>query len=308
MLLYTTRRILLLIPTLIGITLVSFLILQLVPGDPARTIAGLEADEETVQSIRTQLGLDKPIFVQYGRFIRNTLTGNFGRSIRTQNEVVAEVWPRFINTLELALASTIIAVFLGIPLGTLAATHHNSPLDYCTMAAVLLGISTPTFWSGLIMILIFSVCLGWFPPGGAHGFLSLVLPSLTLAAPSAAIIARMTRSSMLEVLKQDFIKTARAKGQTESRVIFEHALQNALIPTVTIVGLQFGYLMGGAILVETIFTLPGLGRLLVDSILTRDYPVVQAGVIFFAGSFVLTNLGVDLLYNFLDPRISYEKR
>lgn len=308
MLPYAIRRICLMIPTLIGITLVSFLILQLIPGDPARVIAGLEADEETIQSIRTQLGLDKPIFVQYGLFLKNTVTGNFGQSIRTQNDVIAEVWPRFINTLKLALASTLIAVVVGIPLGTLAAIRHNRLLDYCTMATVLLGVSTPTFWSGLIMILIFSVYLGWFPPGGAHGLLSLVLPALTLAAPSAAIIARMTRSSMLEVLRQDFIKTARAKGQIESRVVFDHALKNALIPTVTIVGLQFGYLMGGAILVEIIFTWPGLGRLLVDSILTRDYPVVQAGVILFSVSFVFTNIAVDLLYNYLDPRISYDSR
>ena len=308
MLHYAIRRIFLMIPTLIGITLVSFLILQLVPGDPARTIAGLEADEETIQSIRVQLGLDKPMFVQYGLFLKNMVSGNFGQSIRTQNDVIAEIWPRFVNTLKLALASTLIAILVGVPLGTLAATHHNSFMDYVTMATVLLGISTPTFWSGLIMILIFSVYLGWFPSGGAHGLLSLALPSLTLAAPSVAIIARMTRSSMLEVLKQDFIKTARAKGQSESRVVFDHALKNALIPTVTIVGLQFGYLMGGAILVEIIFTWPGLGRLLVDSILTRDYPVVQAGVVLFSVSFVLTNLGVDLLYNYLDPRISYDNR
>jgi peptide/nickel transport system permease protein len=294
------------IPTLIGITLVSFLILQLVPGDPARVIAGLEADEEAVQSIRVELGLDKPILVQYALFLKNTIKGNFGQSIRTQNDVTAEVWPRFINTLKLALVSTLFAILVGIPLGTIAATRHNSLLDYITMATVLLGVSTPTFWSGLIMILMFSVYLGWFPPGGAHGFLSIVLPAITLAAPSAAIIARMTRSSMLEVLKQDYIKTARAKGQVESRVVFDHALKNALIPTVTIVGLQFGYLMGGAILVETIFTWPGLGRLIVNSILTRDYPVVQASVIVFSLSFVFTNLAVDLLYKYLDPRISYD--
>lgn len=304
---YVVRRLILVIPILIGITVVSFSVLQLVPGDPARTIAGLEADEETVESIRVQLGLDRPIPVQYAVFLQNIIQGDFGQSIRTQNDVIAEVWPRFLNTLKLALLSTFISVLIGVPLGAMAATRHNGPFDYLIMATVLLGVSTPTFWSGLLFILVFSVYLGWFPPGGTQGLLSLVLPAVTLAAPSMAIIVRMTRSSMLDVLRQDYIKTARAKGQTELKVVYGHALKNALIPAVTIVGLQFGYLMGGSILVETIFTWPGLGRLLVDSIMTRDYPVVQAGVILFAFCFVITNLLVDLIYNYLDPRISYDK-
>jgi len=303
---YILRRILILAPTLIGITLVSFLILQLVPGDPARTIAGLEADEDTVQAVRRELGLDKPLIVQYGLFLKNAVTGNFGQSIRTKNSVMAEIWPRFLNTLRLTFASIVISVIVGVAIGTIAAKHHNTAVDYATMGLVLLGVSTPTFWSGLIIILVFSVSLGWFPSGGAHGLIHLVLPAVTLAAPSAAITARMTRSSMLEVLRQDYIKTARAKGQKESRVIYGHALKNALIPTVTIVGLQFGYLMGGAVLVEIIFTWPGLGRLIVNSILTRDYPIVQAGVMLFATTFVLTNLIVDILYHYLDPRISYD--
>lgn len=297
-----------LIPTLVGITLVSFLILQLIPGDPARTIAGLEADEEVVQAVRMQLGLDRPLLVQYGRFLKNTVTGNLGESIRTRNEVVAEIWPRFLNTLQLAVISIAVSIVFGVVTGTLAATRHNSLVDYVTTVMVLLGISTPTFWSGLIVVLIFSVHLGWFPSGGAQGPASLVLPALTLAAPSAAITSRMTRSSMLEALKQDYIRTARAKGQNEFHVVWGHALKNALIPTVTIVGLQFGYLMGGAVLVETVFTWPGLGRLIVDAILTRDYPVVQAGVMLFSITFVVINLVVDLLYNYLDPRITYGKR
>ncbi|MEW6266014.1 MAG: ABC transporter permease [Thermodesulfobacteriota bacterium] len=303
---YLIRRVLLLIPSLVGITLVSFLILQLVPGDPARTIAGLEADEETVQSIRRELGLERPILVQYGIFLENALTGQFGRSIRTRNEVLTEIWPGFLNTLKLAVTSISISLLLGVTLGALAASRHNRPLDYVCTGLALLGVSTPTFWSGLLIILIFSVHLGWFPSGGAQGLASLVLPAMTLAAPSAAITARMTRSSLLEVLRQDYIKAARAKGRTESRVIVGHALKNALIPTVTVVGLQFGYLMGGAVLVETIFTWPGLGRLLVNAILTRDYPVVQAGIMFFAAAFLLTNLLVDLLYGWLDPRITYD--
>ena len=305
---YFISRILMLIPTLVGITLVSFLILQLIPGDPARTIAGLEADEEAVQSVRKQLGLDRPILVQYGRFLKNTITGNLGQSIRTKNEVFAEIWPRFLNTLKLSIVSIVLSIILGVVAGTVAATRKNTAVDYITMLMVLLGISTPTFWSGLVIILIFSVYLGWFPSGGAQGMASLVLPAIALAAPSIAITARMTRSSMLEVLRQDFIKTARAKGQMEFYVVYGHALKNALIPTVTIVGLQFGYLMGGAVLVETVFTWPGLGRLIVDSILTRDYPIVQAGVMLFAISFVGINLAVDLLYTYLDPRISYDHK
>jgi len=295
-----------LIPTLVGITLVSFLILQFVPGDPARTIAGDEATEEDVQALRVRLGLDRPIFIQYGIFLKNIVKGNFGESIRTQNTVIAEVWPRFLNTLRLALASIVIAFFFGIALGTVAAIYQNSTIDHTTMGIVLLGISTPTFWSGLIIVLIFSVYLGWFPSGGAEGFSSLVLPTITLAAPCIAMAARMTRSSMLEVLRQDYIKTARAKGQKESKVVYIHALRNALIPTITIIGLQFGYLMGGAVLVETIFTWPGLGRLIVSSISGRDYPMVQGGVMIFAFSFILVNLIVDILYTYLDPRITYE--
>jgi len=295
-----------LIPVLIGITLVSFFILQLVPGDPARVIAGFEAEEEDVEIIRHQLGLDKPILIQYGIFLKNLLRGDLGESIRTQNDVIAEIWPRFLNTVRLAFTSILIAIPIGLIVGCIAAIRQNTMVDYVTMVAVLLGISTPTFWSGLVIVLIFSVYLGWFPCGGAEGFISIVLPAVTLAAPPAAMTARMARSSLLEVFRQDYIRTARAKGQRESQVVFGHALKNALIPTVTVIGLQFGYLLGGSVLVETIFTWPGLGRLIVESIFTRDYPTVQGGVMFFAFSFVLVNLIVDILYAYLDPRISYE--
>jgi peptide/nickel transport system permease protein len=303
---YVVRRCFILVPTLIGITLISFLILQLVPGDPARMIAGVEAKEEDIVAVRHQLGLDKPILIQYGIFLKNLLRGNLGESIRTKNSVVYEIWPRLINTVKLALASLIISLPIGLIMGTIAAIRQNTIVDYVMMVCVLLGISTPTFWSGLILALIFSVHLGWFPSGGAGGVMSLVLPSVTLAAATAAMTARMIRSSLLDVLRQDYIRTARAKGQKESKVISKHALKNALIPTVTVVGLQFGYLLGGAVLVETIFTWPGLGRLIVDSIFIRDYPVVQGGIMFFAFSFVLVNLIVDVLYAYLDPRITYE--
>ena len=303
---YMVRRLLMVIPILLGITLVSFTILQLVPGDPAQIILGLEAEPEQLDALRHELGLDKPVIVQYAIFLKNTLKGDLGESIRTRNDVVAEIWPRFLNTLRLTVTSILLATIIGLAVGCLAAMRQNTKVDYLVMAGVLLGISTPTFWSGLLIILVFSVYLGWFPAGGATGFASLVLPAVTLAAPAAAMTARMARSSLLEVFRQDYIRTARAKGQKESKVIYKHALRNALIPTLTVVGLQFGYLMGGAVLVETIFTWPGLGRLLVDAIFNRDYPVVQGGIMIFAFSFVMVNLIVDILYAYLDPRISYE--
>ncbi len=303
---YILRRILMLVPTLIAITMISFFILQVVPGDPARAMAGIDADEKDVQAIRHQLGLDRPIHVQYGIFLKNVVQGNFGESIRSRDDVIKQIWPRFLNTLKLAVASITLSIIIGIVAGVIAATRKNTGADYATMGLILLGISAPTFWTGLLLILVFSVYAGWFPAGGTGGFLNLVLPAITLAAPSAAVTARMTRSSMLEVLQMEYIKTARAKGQKEIKVIFKHALKNALMPTITVVGMQFGYLMGGAVLVETVFTWPGLGWLLVDAIFAKDYPVVQAGVVFFAAGFVLVNLAVDILYTYVDPRVTYE--
>jgi ABC-type dipeptide/oligopeptide/nickel transport system permease component len=281
---YVARRIMMLIPILVCITLVSFLILQAIPGDPARVIAGIEAREDQVQAIRHELGLDKPIYVQYGIFLKNVIRLNFGQSIRSKDDVIKQIWPRFKNTLLLAVASISISVLIGI----------------------LAGVSAPTFWIGLLLMLCFSVWAGWFPAGGIDSASSIVLPAVTLAAPSAAVTARMTRASMLEVLRMDYIKTARAKGQTEVKVVFKHALKNALMPTVTIVGMQFGFLMGGSVLVETVFSWPGLGWLVVDSIFAKDYPVVQACVMFFAFSFVLANLAVDVLYTYINPRVTYD--
>ena len=303
---YVFRRLLMLLPLLVGITLVSFLILQTVPGDPARIIAGMDADEEMVQKVRHQLGLDRSISIQYLNFLAHVIRGDFGQSIRTGHPVVKEIWPRFLNSVRLAIASILIALLLGVTAGVIAAWRQNGPVDYGVMLFVLLGISTPTFWSGLLLILIFSISFGLLPSGGAQGWAHLILPAITLAAPSAAIMARMTRSSMLEVLREDYIKTARAKGQTEFRIFINHALRNALIPTVTVAGLQFGYLLGGAVLVETIFNWPGLGWLIVNAIFSRDYPVVQAGVMIFAFCFVLVNLFIDILYTLLDPRVSYQ--
>lgn len=303
---YIFRRLLMLLPLLLGITLVSFLILQTVPGDPARIIAGMDADEEMVQTVRHQLGLDRSIPIQYLNFLTNVIRGNFGLSIRTGHPVVKEILPRFLNSVRLAIASILIAFFFGVTAGVIAAWRQNGPVDYGIMLLVLLGISTPTFWSGLLLILVFSISFGLLPSAGAQGWAHLILPAITLAAPSTAITARMTRSSMLEVLREDYIKTARAKGQTEFRIFINHALRNALIPTVTVAGLQFGYLLGGAVLVETIFNWPGLGWLIVNAIFSRDYPVVQAGVMIFAFCFVLVNLFIDILYTLLDPRVSYQ--
>ena len=269
-------------------------------------MAGIDAEEKDVQAIREQLGLDRPLYVQYGIFLKNVIRGNFGESIRSRDDVIKQIWPRFLNTLKLAAASIGLSVVFGILIGVTAATRKNTVWDYTTMGLILLGISAPTFWTGLLLILFFSVYAGWFPAGGAGGFFHLFLPAITLAAPSAAVTARMTRSSMLEVLQMDYIQTARAKGQKEVRVVFQHALKNALMPTITIVGMQFGYLLGGAVLVETVFTWPGLGWLLVDAIFAKDYPVVQAGVLIFAAGFVLVNLAVDLMYTYVDPRIHYE--
>ncbi|MBW2061506.1 MAG: ABC transporter permease [Deltaproteobacteria bacterium] len=306
MLAYIVRRILLLIPALLAITLVAFLILQLIPGDPARVIVGIDADEKQLEAIRHQLGLDKPIIVQYGIFLKSIVRFNFGQSIRSQDDVINQILPRFKNTLLLALVSITISVIVGVLAGVIASTKQNTSLDYAITSLVLLGISAPTFWIGLLLILFFSVFAGLFPAGGIEGLKSIILPAITLAAPSAAVTARMTRSSMLEVLRMDYIKTARAKGQKESRIVFKHALKNALLPTITIVGIQFGYLMGGSVLVETVFSWPGLGWLIVDAIFAKDYPVVQACVIFFAFSFILVNLVVDILYGYINPRVTYD--
>jgi peptide/nickel transport system permease protein len=306
MLSYLTKRILMMLPALLAITIVSFFILQIVPGDPARAIAGIDASEEHVEAIRHQLGLDKPIYVQYAIFLKNVIHLNFGQSIRSQDDVIKQILPRYKNTLILAVVSIILSVGIGILAGVIASTRQNTVADYAITTLMLLGISAPSFWIGLLLILILSVYTGWFPAGGMEGIGSVFLPAIALAAPSAAITARMTRSSMLEVLRMEYIRTARAKGQIETKVIFRHALRNALMPTITVVGMQFGYLLGGSVLVETVFSWPGLGWLIVDAIFARDYPVVQAGVIFFAFSFILVNLVVDILYTYINPRVTYD--
>jgi ABC-type dipeptide/oligopeptide/nickel transport system permease component len=303
---YIVRRLLMMAPLLVAITLVSFLILQAIPGDPARVIAGIDAGEAQVQAIRQELGLDRPIYVQYGIFLNNVIQLNFGQSIRSKDDVIKQIWPRFKNTLALAVVSIALSITVGILAGVIASTRQNTSLDYVVSIGFLLGLSAPTFWIGLLLMLVFSVWAGWFPAGGIDSMSAVVLPAVTLAAPSVAVTARMTRASMLDVLRMDYIKTARAKGQTEVKVIFKHALKNALMPTVTIVGIQFGFLMGGSVLVETVFSWPGLGWLVVDAIFAKDYPVVQACVMFFAFSFVVANLAVDVLYTYINPRVTYD--
>ncbi len=306
MLAYIARRLVALVAVLVGVSIIIFAILKFVPGDPARLVAGMDASEADVQNIRHQLGLDRPVYIQYLTFVGNALHGNFGRSTRSLQPVSAELKLRLPATIELAVAAMLLATVFGVVLGVIAAVRPYSIWDNLSSFLAISGVSMPTFWLGLMLILIFSVTLRWFPVSGRGGLRHLVLPALTLAATSSAIIARQTRSDMLDVLHQDYVRTARAKGLTEQGVIFRHALRNALIPTTTIVGLQFGYLLGGAVITETVFAWPGVGRLLVDGIKFRDFPVVQATVIVLATIFVFVNLGVDLLYMVLDPRIKVQ--
>ena len=302
---YIIRRLLLTVPTLIGVTLIVFSMVRLIPGDPAIAIAGEHASVEVVTAIRERLGLDRPFIVQYAIFLGNLLRGDLGRSAWTGRPVSAELWGRFRNTLELTGASILIALVVGLVAGTISATRQYSFFDYIAMVGAMMGVSIPIFWLGLMLMLLFAVFLGWLPAMGRGTIAHLVLPAVALSTGSAAIIARMTRSSMLEVFHQDYIRTARAKGVIERLVIFKHAMRNALVPVVTIVGLQFGALLGGAILTETVFAWPGMGRLIVEAIFARDYPLVQGGVLLAAAAFVLVNLVVDLLYSFIDPRIRY---
>jgi len=300
---YVLGRLLHLVPTLIGVSFVIFLVLRLTPGDPARLLVPTDATEADVQRVRGELGLNDPIYVQYGRFVGAALQGDFGRSFRTRRPVTQELASRMPATIQLALASLAISLVLGIATGVVSSMRQYSLLDHATMILTLLGVSVPGFWLGLMLMWLFSVKLGWLPTTGYGTWQHLVLPAVSLGAASTAIIARMTRSSLLEVLRLDYIRTARAKGLRPNRVVLVHALRNAMIPTITIVGLQLGGLLAGAVITETVFAWPGVGRLLVDAVSNRDYTVVQATTLFFALIFMLTNLLVDLSYAYVDPRI-----
>lgn len=300
------RRLLYLIPIFFGVTFIAFFILHLSPGDPAQLLAGEDASLADIQAIRKQLGLDKPLMVQYLVYLKNVAQGDLGTSIRTRRTVIREVMARYPATLELAGVSVIVASIIGFFAGIIAASHQNSVFDYGSMVVSLFGISMPIFWLGLMAMLLFSVILGWLPAVGRGGISHLILPAVSLGANSAAVIARMTRSSLLEVIRQDYIQTARAKGLAERIVLYKHAVRNALIPVITVMGIQFGYLLSGSVLTESVFAWPGIGRLMVQSIYARDYPVVQGAILLVAINFVLVNLVVDVLYGYINPRIRVE--
>jgi ABC-type dipeptide/oligopeptide/nickel transport system permease component len=302
---YIIRRLVLLVPLLFGASVLVFLTMRLIPGDPARLALGAEATEDQVELMRRQWGLDQPLPVQYVYWIGHALQGDWGRSTVSRVPASEEIANRLPATLRLAGLSLVIAAVLGIGFGVLAAVRHNTWVDRLSMVVALLGICTPSFWLGLMLILVFSVQLGWFPSFGQGGLDHLVLPSLTLGAAAAALIARVTRSSLLEVLGAEYLKTARAKGLTEHLVITRHALKNALIPVLTLLGLELGGLLTGAIVTETVFAYPGIGLLLISSIGNRDFAVVQPALLLFAVQFVLVNLLVDVLYAVVDPRIAY---
>ena len=333
---YILRRLLNLIPVLLGITFLVFAFLHLIPGDPAVVLLGDRAAPDQVEALRERMGLNEPLPLQYLSFLWNLIRFDFGKSIITGFPIIEELKIRWPATFELSVAAMLIALTLGIPAGVIAAVRKNSVLDNLTMSGSLIGVSMPVYWLGLLLIYLFAVNLQWLPPSGRisiqvglsfqpiTGFYlldtliqgditafrdtiaHLILPALTLSTIPLAILARITRSAMLEVLSQDYIRTARAKGVLEPWVIFKHALKNAMLPVVTIVGLEFGTLLGGAILTETIFAWPGIGEWIYGGILNRDYPVVQGGVIFVAITFVLINLLVDISYALLDPRIQYK--
>lgn len=306
MLSYLVRRLIVAIPTLLGVTFIVFSIVRVLPGDPAQAMAGVHATQEYIERVRKELGLDLPIYVQYARFLAGLFRGDLGRSIRTGLPVAQEVWTRFIPTLELTAVSLFLTLLFGLIVGIISATKPYSIFDHGSMLLSLAGLSMPVFWLGLMLMLLFSLHLGWLPAAGRGGPAHLILPSVTLALSSVALVARFTRSTLLEVLRQEYITTARAKGVREARVIFVHALRNALIPIVTIIGLRFGALLSGAVLTESVFAWPGVGRLVVDSVSARDYPVIQGAVLVIAVCFVLINLAVDLLYGLINPRIRYE--
>ncbi len=303
---YVLKRLFSTLPVLIGISLLLFFMLRMLPGDPAQVLAGQMASQEDIQNIRQQLGLDKPIFIQYGLFLSRLARFDLGRSARTQNPVMEEIWSRLPNTVLLAVAAITLACLFGIPAGIISAVKPYSWMDYLFTSMALFGISMPVFWLGLMLVLVFSVLLKWLPAGGTGSFKHILLPSFTLAAFVVAFITRMTRASMMEALSQDYTTTARSKGLKEKVVIIKHALKNALIPIITVVGLQFGLLLGGAVLTETVFAWPGMGRLIVDSILARDYPVIQGAILIFGLLYILVNLVVDLIYACIDPRIRYD--
>ncbi|MDR7376320.1 glutathione transport system permease protein [Rhodoferax ferrireducens] len=306
MLNFILKRLLGLLPTLLIVAALVFLFVHLLPGDPARLAAGPEAGEEVVQMIRKDLGLDLPLHEQFWRFISHAVQGDFGTSLRSKRPVSTEIAERFMPTFWLTVAAMGWSVLLGLVIGTVSAVWRNKWPDRLGMTLAITGISFPSFALGMVLMEVFSVQLGWLPTVGADSWRHYILPSLTLGAGVAAVMARFTRSSFIDIFKEDYVRTARAKGLNEFVVVVKHSLRNALIPVVTMMGLQFGFLLGGSIVVEKVFNWPGMGRLLVDSVEMRDYPVIQAEVLLFSLEFILINLIVDVLYAVINPTIRYK--
>jgi glutathione transport system permease protein len=303
---YIVKRLLGIVPILLVVSVFIFMFVHLIPGDPARLVAGPDASQQDVELVRQQLGLDKPLATQYVTYVYKLIQGDLGISMKTKRPVYDEIAARFMPTFWLTIWSMAWAIVFGLLIGVISATKRNKWQDYAGMFGAVSGISLPSFWLGLMLIQLFSVKLGWFPTGGSESWKGYVLPSITLGAGVAAVIARFARSSLMDILKEDYIRTGRAKGLKENVVVWKHALKNAMIPVVTMTGLQFGFLLGGSIVVETVFSWPGLGRLLIDSVSFRDYPVIQAEILLFAFEFILINLLVDILYAVMNPQIRYE--
>lgn len=300
---YVLKRFIMLIPVVLGVTFIVFFIMNLTPGDPVKMMLGGDATEETVAQLTSDLGLDKPLLQQYFRYIFNLLKGDFGRSYTSNRNVRAEIFSRIPVTLRLAVISVAICSVVALLLGTLAATHQYSALDNISMLFCLGGVSMPTFWFGMLLMLLFALKLGWFPSGGIAGWKSYFLPALSMSFNGTANIARTMRSSMLEVIHQDYVRTARAKGVKNLKVILHHAFQNAMMPVITVIGLQFGNFLGGALMTETVFSLPGMGTLMLTSIRSKDVPTVLGCIVAISVFYSVVNLIVDIIYGFIDPRI-----
>jgi ABC-type dipeptide/oligopeptide/nickel transport system permease component len=303
---FLIRRLLLTIPVLLGVATLVFSLIHLVPGDPVQAMLGESASPQDIVELRSRLGLDRPLYVQYGSFLKGLATGNLGTSLRTNQPVAGAIAERLPATFELAFAAMIVAVVFAIPLGLIAAARVGTGIDHAATTLALLGISVPNFWLGPLLAIVFSVTLGWLPVSGRGTPAHLVLPAITLGAPLAAVLARMTRASVLEELRELYVLAARARGLSRARAILKHAFRNSLIPIVTVLGLQIGAVLTGAVITETIFAWPGVGRLLIQSISFRDYPLVQGCILLIAVTYVSMNLLTDVVYGFLDPRIRYE--
>jgi ABC-type dipeptide/oligopeptide/nickel transport system permease component len=303
---FLIKRLLLTIPVLIGVATLVFSLIHLVPGDPVQTMLGESASPGDVAQLRSRLGLDRPLYLQYVTFVGGIAKGDLGTSLRTNQPVSTVILERMPATIELAFAAMLVAIGVAIPLGIVAALRAGSRVDHAATTLALVGISMPTFWLGPLLAIVFSVQLGWLPVSGRGTPAHLVLPAVTLGAPLAAILARMTRASVLEELRELYVLAARARGVSQMRAVLAHAFRNSLIPIVTVIGLQFGAVLTGAVITETIFAWPGVGRLLIQSISARDYPAVQGCILLIAVTYVMMNLVIDVLYGFLDPRIRYE--